>query len=60
MDANIYQKFVCNLNGLLMRYKANIASKGLPLGAWGRTTFLPIFGLVRSWRLLEALGGLLE
>eukprot|EP00973_Karenia_brevis_P076317 10599329-Karenia_brevis.AAC.1 len=56
MDANIDQRFVCNLNGLLVGYKANMASKRPP--SWGGGNVLvPVFGLVGSRRLLEVSWG---
>eukprot|EP00973_Karenia_brevis_P039318 5429036-Karenia_brevis.AAC.1 len=57
MDANIGQKFVCNLNTLLVGSKANIASKRPPTWGRGEGVFLPVFGLVGCWTLLEVSWG---
>eukprot|EP00973_Karenia_brevis_P092209 12411295-Karenia_brevis.AAC.1 len=56
-DANTDHKIICNLNGLLMEFRANIASKRPP--TWGRRegTSPPCF---RACWVLEALGGLLD
>ena len=48
MDTNIHQKIICVLNGVLVGYKANMASNMTPgegLGTLGVCTFPLVFGL---------------
>eukprot|EP00973_Karenia_brevis_P085017 11798757-Karenia_brevis.AAC.1 len=56
MDVKIEKEFGCNLNGLVVGHKANMASKMPP--TWGRGgARLQVFGLGRlkgaSWGLLK-------
>ena len=53
MDANIDHKFACVLNGVLVGYKANMASKRPPTWRLGGYGLLWFSGLGASWKVLE-------
>eukprot|EP00973_Karenia_brevis_P095170 12426013-Karenia_brevis.AAC.1 len=58
MDANIDKQIVCNLNGLWVGSRANIASKGLQLGVGYPTPGFRAWRLLgSSWRSLQGLLG---